>query len=48
MIVNLGNATSTDIITLAQQMQQLVLDKFNIIPQPECQLIGFKKYPLLQ
>ncbi len=48
MIVNLGNATSTDIITLAQQMQQLVLDTFNILPQPECQLIGFKKYPLLQ
>jgi UDP-N-acetylmuramate dehydrogenase len=48
MIINLGNATSTDIITLAQQMQQLVLDTFNIVPQPECQLIGFKKYPLLQ
>jgi len=47
MIVNLGHATSTDIITLAQQMQQLVLDTFNILPQPECQLIGFKKYPLL-
>jgi UDP-N-acetylmuramate dehydrogenase len=48
MIVNLQNATSTDIITLAQQMQRLVLDKFNIVPQPECQLVGFKKYPLLQ
>lgn len=48
MIINLANATSTDIITLAQQMQQLVLDKFNIVPQPECQLIGFKKYPLIQ
>ena len=48
MIVNLANATSTDIITLACQMQQLVLDTFNIVPQPECQLIGFKKYPLLQ
>jgi UDP-N-acetylmuramate dehydrogenase len=48
MIVNLKNATSTDIITLARQMQQLVLDKFNILPQAECQLIGFKKYPLLQ
>ena len=48
MLVNLGNATSTDIITLARQMQQLVLDKFNIIPQPECQLIGFKEYPLLR
>jgi UDP-N-acetylmuramate dehydrogenase len=48
MIINLGNATSTDIITLAQEMQRLVLDKFNIVPQPECQLIGFKKYPLIQ
>lgn len=48
MIVNLGNATSTDIITLAHEMQKLVLDQFNIVPQPECQLIGFKKYPLVQ
>ncbi len=48
MIVNIGNATSTDIITLAHEMQRLVLDTFNIVPQPECQLIGFKKYPLLQ
>jgi UDP-N-acetylmuramate dehydrogenase len=48
MIVNLGNATSTDIVTLARQMQQLVLDSFKILPQPECQLIGFKEYPLLQ
>lgn len=48
MIVNVGNATSSDIITLAYNMQKLVLDAFNIVPQPECQLIGFKKYPLLQ
>ena len=48
MIVNLENATSTDIITLALHMQRLVLDHFNILPKPECQLIGFKKYPLLQ
>lgn len=48
MIVNTGNATSNDIITLAHEMQKLVLDAFNIVPQPECQLIGFKKYPLLQ
>src|SRR5438445_1836794 len=48
MIVNIGNATSNDIITLAHEMQKLVLDAFNIVPQPECQLIGFKKYPLLQ
>lgn len=48
MIVNTGNATSTDIITLALEMQKLVFNQFNILPQPECQLIGFKTYPLLQ
>ena len=47
MIVNLGNAISSDIITLALEMQRLVKEKFGILPQPECQLIGFKKYPLL-
>jgi UDP-N-acetylmuramate dehydrogenase len=47
MIVNMGGATSTDIITVAHTMQQLVQEKFGILPQPECQLIGFKKYPLL-
>lgn len=48
MLVNLGNATSTDIINLARAMQQLVQDQFNITPQPECQLIGFKEYPLIK
>ena len=48
MIVNTGNAMSTDIITLAKKMQQLVKKEFGIIPQPECRLVGFKKYPLLQ
>ena len=47
MIVNRGNATSHDIIALAQTMQQKVLDTYGIIPQPECQLIGFRDYPLL-
>lgn len=46
MIVNLGKATSTDIIQLAQKMQAIVFDKFGIKPQPECQLIGFKDNPL--
>lgn len=46
MIVNKGNATSSDIIELAQIMQQKVYDQFGIKPQPECQLIGFKDYPL--
>ncbi len=48
MIVNLGNATSSDIIALARKMQTLVLDAYGILPQPECRLIGFKEYPLLQ
>lgn len=47
MIVNCGDATSTDIITLAREMQELVQKKFGILPQAECQLIGFKEYPLL-
>jgi len=46
MIVNRGNATSTDIINIAHTMQQLVYDQFGIVPQPECQLIGFKLWPL--
>ncbi|HSC24734.1 MAG TPA: UDP-N-acetylmuramate dehydrogenase [Candidatus Babeliales bacterium] len=47
MIINSGNATSNDIINVAYQMQELMSATFNIIPQPECQLIGFKTYPLL-
>jgi UDP-N-acetylmuramate dehydrogenase len=47
MLVNGGNATSTDIITLARLMQEKVRENFGIIPQPECQLIGFTEYPLL-
>lgn len=47
MIVNTGSATSDDIIAVARTMQQRVYDQFGIIPQPECQLIGFKEYPLL-
>lgn len=47
MIVNMGNATTNDIIKLARTMQELVKKEYGIIPQPECELIGFKKYPLL-
>ena len=46
MIVNNGSATSTDIITLACKMQQLVYEKFGVHLQPECQLIGFNTNPL--
>jgi len=48
MIVNQKNATSHDIIDLAKEMQLLVKEHFSITPQPECQLVGFKNYPLLQ
>lgn len=48
MLVNRGNATSNDIIMLARTMQELVRNHFGIVPQPECQLIGFKEYPLLK
>ncbi len=47
MLVNQNNATTNDIINLARQMQLLVYNNFRIILQPECRLIGFKKYPLL-
>lgn len=48
MIVNTGSATSHDIAQLASQMQQLVVQHYGIVPQPECELIGFKEYPLLR
>lgn len=47
MLVNRGNATSTDIVELAKKMQSMVIKEFGIIPQAECQLLGFKKAPLL-
>lgn len=46
MIVNKGTATSTDIINLVTTMQQMVYQEFGILPEAECQLIGFKEYPL--
>jgi UDP-N-acetylmuramate dehydrogenase len=48
MLVNQGSATSADIITLARTMQEMVYKDYGIIPQPECQLIGFKEYPLMR
>ena len=47
MLVNQGYATTDDIICLASAMQERVRNSFGILPQPECQLVGFKKYPLL-
>lgn len=42
MIVNKGAATSNDIVALAKNIQKLVKKEFGVIPQAECQLIGFK------
>jgi len=46
MLVNYNNGSSSDIIALAKTMQERVYREFGIIPQPECQLIGFSEYPL--
>ncbi len=45
MIVNSGNATTQDIVDVARHMQKLVQDKFGIMPQPECRLVGFQNNP---
>jgi UDP-N-acetylmuramate dehydrogenase len=48
MIVTEPGATTTDVINLVKEMQSLVQKNFGILPQNECQLIGFKKFPLLK
>lgn len=47
MIITREGAASDDVIQLARTMQQLVYNNFGILPQSECQFIGFEKYPLL-
>ena len=46
MIVTEPGATTEDVLNLVRSMQNLVYKNFGILPQPECQLIGFKTYPL--
>jgi len=46
MLVNLGSASSQNLIDLARQMQQQVYANFEIMLQPECLLIGFKESQL--
>ena len=48
MVINMGKGTSTDIIAVAHTMQKMVYENFNIIPQPECELVGFTNYPLMK
>ena len=47
MIVTQENAKSNDVIMLARMMQEATLKEFGILPQPECQLVGFAENPLL-
>jgi len=47
MLVNKGSATSKDLVNLARAMQEKVYEAYGIIPQPECELVGFAQYPLL-
>ncbi len=47
MIVAQPGATSTDVINLTKLMQQMVYNKYQIMPQPECQLVGFHTNPFL-
>lgn len=46
MIVTLEHATSSDIVAVARAMQEKVYKTFGLLPQTECELVGFKKYPL--
>ncbi len=46
MLVNKNNATALDIITVARRMQELVFERFGLLPEAECQFVGFKEYPL--
>ncbi|MBP9758204.1 UDP-N-acetylmuramate dehydrogenase [Candidatus Dojkabacteria bacterium] len=48
MIETSEGATSSDVINLAVKMQELVKEKYGIVPQPECQLIGFNTNPFSQ
>ena len=48
MIVTNNNATSDDVIKLAQKIQELTIKNFGVLPQAECQFVGFKNYPLLK
>jgi len=48
MIVTDDSASSQDVIEVTRQMQQRAQDEFGVLPQPECQLIGFDEYPLIK
>jgi len=52
-LVNLGghgkpSATAADIVGLAREIQDGVLARFDVLLEPEVQLVGFDEYPLLR
>jgi UDP-N-acetylmuramate dehydrogenase len=46
MIVTSDGAKTADIVAVARTMQEKVYQTFGLLPQPECELVGFKEYPL--
>ena len=46
MIENRENATSNEIIELARTMQKMAYERFGVLPQVECQLLGFTNNPI--
>jgi UDP-N-acetylmuramate dehydrogenase len=48
MLVTKAGATSSDVVSLAREMQRLTYKHFGLIPQSECRFIGFSEYPLLK
>lgn len=47
MLITNNNATSDNVIKLAQKIQELTIKTYGVIPQAECQFVGFKDYPIL-
>ena len=47
-LINIGNGTATEMVKLARIIQEKVKEKYDILLEPEVQLIGFNGNPLLQ
>jgi len=46
MLVTEPGATTDDLVRLARTIQEIVQESFGLLPQPECQMLGFDEYPL--
>lgn len=45
LVTDRDDATSTDIVELAREMQRLVFKEIGLLPKLECQLLGFAQHP---